>query len=230
MEHVIVVEDEPQLGEDLVRLMESAGFRAEQVSSGREALDRLARTDCDAAILDLGLPDLDGIEVLDELRRGAQSALPVLVLTGDHERVEEALDRGADDYVMKPFSSDELVARIRALIRRASRPRWSPLACGDVVLHPDDRLVTVAGKAIELSARQRRLLEYLLRRQNQIVTRDEILLAVFDTSVNPGTNVVDVHVAHLRRKLSGGRLVVRSIRGIGYSLRSTTPHESLRDD
>jgi DNA-binding response OmpR family regulator len=177
------------------------------------------KTDFDALILDLGLPDIDGLEVLTALR-GRGWLGPVLVLTARDavaSRVE-ALDRGADDYLIKPFAYDELVARLRALIRRARGPRWAPLSCADVVLPPDRSRVIVGGRDVSLSPRERALLEALMRRQNEVVEREVILREAFGYEFDPGTNLIDVHLSHLRRKLAGSRVRIHTKRGVGFLL------------
>jgi DNA-binding response OmpR family regulator len=214
---LIVVEDDSLVADALGELFRVEGYVVEKLLSGAEAAIRFERPDFDAAILDLGLPDADGMALIQMLR--ARSSAPILVLTGTRGAESRALGLGADDYVHKPFSNDELVARIGALIRRASSPRWSPLSCGLVVLHPDERAARVNGRTVGLSQRERELLEYLLRRQQQVVSREEILLDVFGQRINHGTNVVDVHIAHIRRKLSGGQVVLEAVRGIGYRIR-----------
>ncbi len=224
---VLIVEDAVRLADTLRRGLCEDGFVAEVAGSGRVALQRCAENPFDAVILDLGLPDIDGLEVLATLRQLGWSG-PVLVLTARDavaSRVE-ALDRGADDYVVKPFSYEELVARLRALVRRARAPRWAPLACGDLVLSPDQPEVRVAGRPVALSPRERALLEVLVRRQNDVVRREVILREAFGYDFDPGTNVIDVHVSHLRRKLAASAVRIDTVRGVGFSLRAAEEDEA----
>jgi DNA-binding response OmpR family regulator len=148
---------------------------------------------------------------------------PILVLTA-RDAIESrvtALDRGADDYLVKPFAFAELLARLRALLRRAAAPRWAPLACGEIALDPDR--LTVRGAAVALSPRERALFEVLLRRRDEVVPRAEILREVFGYAFDPGTNLIDVHVAHLRRKLPADAGKIETVRGVGYRFRPRTP-------
>ncbi|MEP7127061.1 MAG: response regulator transcription factor [Byssovorax sp.] len=217
---ILLVEDTPRLADSIARGLGEEGFVVEIASTGAAALARLSRRDLDAMILDLGLPDLDGIEVLDRTRT-VHEAMPILVLTARDavaSRVR-ALALGADDYLVKPFAFDELVARARALLRRAAGPRWAPLACGDVRLDPGELHARVGERVVELSPRERGLLELLLRRRDQAVGRAEILRDLFGYDFDPGTNIVDVHVAHLRRKLEGSEARIETVRGVGYRLK-----------
>jgi two-component system OmpR family response regulator len=219
---ILLVEDNPRLAAPLVRGIEEHGFEVHVVGTGRAAIDRLSKNDCDAVILDLGLPDIDGLEVLKVARETGMQA-PVLVLTARdavHSRVA-ALDRGADDYLIKPFAFVELVARLRALVRRASAPRWAPLTFGDLRVEIENPIVQVAGRAVSLSPREHALLHHLVRRSPDVVSRRQLLSDVFGYAFDPGTNLVEVHVANLRRKLeqAGARSRIETVRGAGYKLR-----------
>jgi len=216
---VLLVEDTPALAASLGRGLAEEGFAVEHAARGADALDACARRPADVVVLDLGLPDLDGIAVLERLRAGGD-VVPVLVLTA-RDAIEarvKALEAGADDYVVKPFSFEEVVARLRALARRAAAPRWAPLSAGDVVLTPGDPSARVAGAPVALSPRERALLEMLVRRRGEVLARPEILREVFGYEFDPGTNVVDVHVAHLRRKLRAASVRIETVRGFGYKL------------
>jgi DNA-binding response OmpR family regulator len=216
---ILVVEDNDRLAASLVQGLGEEGLEVERVAGGEDALARLAGTvPVDLVVLDLGLPDLDGTEVLARLRAGG-GRCPVLVLTARDAVASRvaALDAGADDYLIKPFAFDELVARLRALARRASGPRWAPLVGGVVAL--DDELgVRVGERRVVLSPREHALVGYLLRRRGEVVSRADILREVFGYQHDPGTNAIDVHLAHVRRKLDGLPISIATIRGAGFRL------------
>ena len=213
---LLVIEDNQRLAASLSTGLGEEGFAVDVVGTGAAALVRAARDDLDLIVLDLGLPDLDGTEVLGRLR-GSGSRCPVLVLTARDAVASRvaALDAGADDYLVKPFAFDELIARIRALSRRATGPRWAPFVNGPIALD-DDLGVRSGGLRVVLSPREHALLGYLLRRRGEVVARAEVLRDVFGYTSDPGTNVVDVHLAHLRRKLSGMPVSITTIRGAGF--------------
>jgi len=216
---ILLVEDNSRLAASLSKGLAEAGFVVDVARTGSAALERLARQDADAVILDLGLPDVDGLDVLTRARADGVVA-PVLVLTARdavQSRVD-ALDRGADDYLVKPFAFEELLARLRALVRRAAGPRWSPLSYGDLRIDPERQQVLIAGQPVRLSPRERALLHYLLRRGGDVASRTEILGEVFGYDFDPDTNLVEVHVAHLRRKIAGARTKIQTVRGTGYRL------------
>ena len=220
---LLVVEDAPRLADTLRRGLAQDGFEVDVANTGGRALELCERTAFDAVMLDLGLPDIDGLEVLDSLRGRGWSA-PILVLTARDavaSRVD-ALERGADDYVVKPFAFEEVVARLRALIRRARAPRWAPLSCGDLVLSPDRTEALVGDRPVPLSPRERALLEVLVRRQNNVVRREVILREAFGYDFDPRTNVIDVHISHLRRKLRNSRVRIKTARGVGFMLTASS--------
>jgi DNA-binding response OmpR family regulator len=215
---VLLVEDNRRLVESLTQGLGEEGITTSIAYRGDEALALAGRGEDDAIVLDLGLPDLDGLEVLRELR-GRGLHVPVLVLTARDaiESRTEALDAGADDYLIKPFAFAELLARLRALVRRAAGPRWAPLDAGGVILD-DDLTVRLGDRKIALSPREHALLAYLVRRRGEVVARAEILRDVFGYGFDPGTNLVDVHLAHLRKKLGQTAIVIETIRGAGIRL------------
>ncbi|MCY1061522.1 response regulator transcription factor [Nannocystis sp. SCPEA4] len=216
---ILLVEDNTRLSQVIQQGLQEEGIDVVHVIEAAAALDRVDRADLDLLVLDLGLPDRDGLEVLQELRR-AQQHVPVLILTA-RDAVEtrvQALELGADDFLIKPFEFAELVARIRALSRRASGPRWWPQDGGAVVLD-DGHVVHCAGRQVALSPREYALLSYLLRRRGEVVPRGDILREVFKCASDPGTNTLDVHLAHLRRKLAGMAVCVETVRGAGIRLK-----------
>jgi DNA-binding response OmpR family regulator len=220
---LLVVEDNAVLSGSLAKGLREDGYEVDVVDNGRDALRRLERPDVDAVVLDLGLPDMDGLDVLVAARsRGVHS--PVLVLTARdtmNTRVN-ALDLGADDYLVKPFQYEELIARIRALLRRAAAPRWAPLSCNGLAYRDDDLTITIYEQRVTLSPREHALLGFLLRRKGEALSRAEILLQVFGYQFEPGTNLVNVHIANLRRKLGVRAVCIDTVRGIGYRLRAAT--------
>ena len=228
---LLVVEDNVVLSASLAKGLREDGFDVEVIATGQAALARVERPDVDAMVLDLGLPDLDGLEVLRTTRRLGIHA-PILVLTARdavRSRVD-ALDLGADDYLVKPFQYAELLARLRALLRRAAGPRWAPLSCNGLVYRDDELAVLVIDTRVLLSPREHALLGYFLRRKGEVLGRADILLQVFGYHFEPGTNLVNVHVANLRRKLGSRAVCIETVRGIGYRLRGSDPEDGSEAD
>jgi DNA-binding response OmpR family regulator len=218
---VLVVEDDTDIARALRRSLGMEGYEVRLALDGEVALQEAAVFEPDAVVLDLGLPKIDGIEVCRRLRETGD--VPILMLTardGLEARVE-GLDSGADDYLVKPFERDELLARLRALLRRRP-PRGSAfLVAGDLRLNPDTREALRAGRNLELTAREFELLEYLIRNERLVVSRETLLEEVWDYHPFSETNTVDVFISTLRRKLEqeGEPRVLHTVRGSGYVLR-----------
>jgi two-component system OmpR family response regulator len=218
---VLVVEDEVKMARAIRRGLEQEGYAVDGAATGDDGLHLATEVDYDAIVLDLLLPVLDGFEVCRRLRAAGRWA-PVLMLTardGVADRVE-GLDAGADDYLVKPFSFGELLARLRALVRRGSGERPAVLVVGDLRLDPAAHTVERAGRRVSLSAREFAVLEFLMRHPGEVVSRARILEHVWDFNYDGLSNVVDVYVGYLRRKLEQpfGRPLIRTVRGVGYGL------------
>jgi DNA-binding response OmpR family regulator len=215
---LLVVEDEERVASFLVKGLSANGYGVEWVSTGRNALRRAADPDVSLVILDLGLPDLDGLEVLGSLRkRGA--TVPVLVLSARgrvNDRVK-GLDLGADDYLAKPFAFEELLARIRANLRPRADVPPGLLRAGRISVDQVRHEATVGGRTFSLSAREFALLQAFVGHPSQVLSRQELLSMAWDMDFDPGTNLVDVYVGYLRRKL--GDALIETVRGSGYRLR-----------
>ena len=215
---LVLVEDNAQLAASIAEGLLDDGYVVDVIGTAAGGIERGLRRDLDLMILDLGLPDRDGTEVLRELRAAAVH-VPVLVLTA-RDAVDSrvaALDAGADDYLVKPFAFAELVARIGALTRRASGPRWVTTTDLPLVMR-DDLVVEAGDKTVALSPREYALLACLVRRRGEVVTRGEILREAFGYDFDPGTNVIDVHLTHLRKKLVGFPVAIETVRGAGIRL------------
>jgi DNA-binding response OmpR family regulator len=222
---LVIIEDHLRFGQTIAQGLQEAGHDAVLHTSGANGLAACIQADVDVVLLDLGLPDIDGMEVLTQLRRQRPGA-PVIVLTA-RDAVESrvaALDAGADDYLVKPFAFAELLARVLSLHRRATAPRWTAALTEDIVLH-DDFSVVVRGQTIALLRRQFALLSYLLSRKGEVVSRADILRNVLGYDFDPGTNVVDVHLTHLRRRLAATHIKIETIRGAGLRLDMATSEQ-----
>jgi two-component system OmpR family response regulator len=215
---ILVIEDEVPLARTVARALVEAGFAADTAHDGEEGL-RLGRTyDYDAVVLDLLLPKMHGLAVLRELRR-AKPKLPILVLTALDETEEkvEGLDRGADDYVTKPFQLTELLARLRALIRRGNENvRGAVVRAGDLEVDLAGHTVKRRGKAVALTPREFAILAFLVSRRGRVLSRTEIGEHVIDREFEAASNVIDVSISGLRSKL-GDPPLIRTLRGVGYS-------------
>ena len=218
MPRILVVEDEVKVARALCEGLAHEGHTVALCLDGDEACERARRDAFDAAVLDVMLPGRSGLAVLAILR-DVQPATRTLLLTARdaiEDRVQ-GLDAGADDYLVKPFAFAELVARIGALTRRAGGPRWAPANELPITMR-DDLVVEAGGKTAPLSPREYALLGCLLRRPGEVVTRVEILREAFGYDFDPGTNVIDVHLTHLRKKLAGFPVAIETVRGAGIRL------------
>jgi two-component system OmpR family response regulator len=219
---ILVVEDDREMARYLARGLEGAGYAVDVAASGPDGLHLGASGVYDAAVLDVMLPGMDGFAVIAALRsQGIQT--PVVMLTardGVADRVR-GLDAGADDYLAKPFSFAELLARLRALLRRGSVAAETELEAGNLAMDLVAHRVRRGGRDLDLTPREFALLEYLLRNRGQVLTRTLILEHVWDYHFDPGSNVVDVHVRRLRRKVdaAGEPPLIHTVRGIGYVLK-----------
>ena len=221
---ILVVDDERAVRESLRRALELEGYGVELAGDGREALDRLVSgaDDPDAVVLDVLMPEVDGLEVCRSLRR-AGSRLPILMLTAraEVENRVEGLDAGADDYITKPFALEELLARLRALLRRTSDGSGEMLRFEDLELDPKTRDVRRGGEPIELTRTEFALLELFLLNPRQVLTRSLIFERVWGYDFGATSNSLDVYIGYLRRKTeAGGRpRLIQTVRGVGYALR-----------
>ena len=218
---LLIAEDDEKLANALARGLRAEGYAVDVARTGEEALIQARVYDYDAVILDVMMPPPDGIAVCRMLREEGRWS-PVLMLTardGVADRIG-GLDAGADDYLVKPFDFGELVARLRALLRRGAPERPAVLTAGDLEVDPATRTVTRRGRRVELTAREFAVLEFLVRNSGQVVTRAQLLDHVWDQNYDGSTNVVDVYVGYLRRKLENpfGEPLIRTVRGAGYVL------------
>ena len=218
MNRILIAEDEPRIASFIEKGLRSNGFVTTVVADGDSALDYGRSGQFDLLVLDLGLPKRDGMSVLNTLR-GEGHRLPVVVLTARDSVADtvNGLESGADDYISKPFSFAELLARVRARLRPSDGAGASMLLTVDnLVLDLRTRRVSVDGQAVDLTAREFALAEVFFRHPDQVLTRQQLLSQVWDISFDPGSNVVDVYVRYLRRKLGGRR--IETLRGVGYRL------------
>ena len=223
---VLVVEDELKLASLLREGMEDEGFGVDVAASGEQAVAGAVGTEYDAIVLDIMLPGIDGFEVCRRLR-AEEVWSPTLMLTArdDVESRVRGLDCGADDYLVKPFSFEELLARLRALVRRGAAPRPTVLEVDDLRLDPATHRAWRGATEIELTAREFALLETLMRRAGRVLSRFELLENIWSDSYEHRSNVVDVYIGYLREKIDRpfGRQSLETVRGVGYRLRDTEP-------
>ncbi len=216
---LLLVDDDAELCAMMTEFFAQAGFAVECACNGAEGLARAMNGAYDLVILDVMLPALDGFAVLEQLRR--RKDLPVIMLTArvQHKDRIQGLNAGADDYLPKPFDPDELLARVRAVLRRTEQAPLSETAevvVGNLRISAATREVWSAGAPVELTAMEFDLLELLIRSGGRVVSRDEITAALFAREASPYDRFLDVHISHLRKKLKDGRKLIRTIRGVGY--------------
>jgi len=214
---LLVVEDDPDLARQLVKTLGEAGYAVDLARDGEEGHFLGDTEPYDAIILDLGLPVIDGLSVLERWRRAGRT-VPVLVLTARDRWSEKVagFDAGADDYVAKPFQMEEVLARLRALIRRAAGHASAVLECGSLRVDTRGGRVTVAGATVKLTAQEYRLLSYLMHHQGKVVSRTELTEHIYGQDFDRDSNTIEVFVTRIRKKL--GPDVITTIRGLGYSL------------
>ena len=227
--HVLIVEDDSDIAQLVARYLEKAGFVAERAANGRDALEAIAAPVPDLMVLDLMLPHVDGLDVCRRVRANDKTAaMPIVMLTARAEESERivGLELGADDYLAKPFSPNELVARVRALLRRVQRGgpmSGSTMRYGSLVVDGEAHAVTSAGVEVALTAKEFLLLEYLLRHRGRVLSRDVLLTDVWGYRYTGGTRTVDVHVRRLREKLPLLAEALVTVKQFGYKLADPPP-------
>ena len=214
---ILLVEDEPTLRAQIAAGLQTSGYTVDEADNGRDAHFLGDTETFDAVVLDLGLPVLDGLTVLKRWRDAGRT-MPVLILTARdhwHEKVA-GIDAGADDYLTKPFHMEELLARLRALIRRASGLASPVLQCGELMLDTRSQRVTLAGMPVSLTSHEHKVLDYLLHRPGSVVSRAELTEHIYAQDFDRDSNTIEVFVGRLRKKLPG--VLIETVRGLGYRL------------
>jgi two-component system OmpR family response regulator len=214
---LLVVEDDPDLNRQLVSALQEAGYVVDKAMNGEEGHFLGDTEPYDAVVLDLGLPEMDGVTVLEKWRRAGRN-MPVLILTARDRWSDKVagFDAGADDYVAKPFFMEEVLARLRALLRRSTGHATSEFECGPLRVDTRTSRVTVNGRAIKLTSLEYRLIEYLIHHQGRIISRTELVEHLYDQDFDRDSNTIEVFVGRLRRKL--GKDMIETVRGLGYRL------------
>lgn len=218
---ILVVEDDEDLNRQLVGALTDAGYAVDQAMDGEEGHFLGDTEPYDLIVLDLGLPKRDGISVLEEWRRGGRK-VPVIILTARDRWSDKVagMDAGADDYVAKPFHMEELLARVRAQVRRASGHATSEISCGDVSLDTKTARVTCDGKPIKLTSHEYRLLAYLMHHNERVVSRTELVEHLYDQDFDRDSNTIEVFIGRLRKKIPAD--IIETVRGLGYRLASAS--------
>ena len=231
MNRILVIEDDRDIAELVSRYLEKGGFVVETIPSGREALIAISERPPDLLVLDLMLPQMDGLEICRAVRTNAKTnAIPIIMLTARAEESDRivGLELGADDYIAKPFSPNELVARVRALLRRAQRPLMpasneGQLEYGGITVDTERHTVAASGTIVALTAKEFLLLEYLLKHRGRVLSRDVLLTDVWGYKYTGGTRTVDVHVRRLRDKLPALTNALVTVKQFGYKLLEQPP-------
>jgi two-component system, OmpR family, response regulator CpxR len=214
---LLMVEDDVELCSLLSEFLRREGYTIETVNEGNAGLARASQAGYDLVILDVMLPGMDGFEILRRLRQN--SRVPVLMLTARGEDVDRivGLELGADDYLAKPFNPRELAARIKAILRRADpKPNRGRIEVNGILLDPGSREVLLEGQPVEITTLEFDILEQLMRAAGNVVSRDDLMESLYNRKATPFDRSIDMHVSHLRKKLEGGRPVIKTIRGAGY--------------
>lgn len=216
---VLLIEDDPSLASGLKKSLSHEGFTVNHLREGRLALSSIATAPPDIIVLDLGLPDMDGVEVLKRIR-ASNAELPVLILTARATLQDKVggLDAGADDYLSKPFDIDELVARLRVLERRLSSQKHAGLSVGGVSIDTRSQQVTVNGDDVELSRREYMLLKVLMENVGRVQTRDSLESKLYSWGEEIASNAIEVHIHHLRKKMPEN--FIKTVRGVGYTIKA----------
>ena len=218
---ILIVEDEAALRESLASQLRAADFTVDTAADGEEGLYAAKEYPIDLAIIDLGLPKLSGIELISQLR-GAGRSIPILILTARDRWQEkvEGLQSGADDYLVKPFHFQELLARMQALLRRAGGWSQSVLQCGDISVDTRSQIVTVGDRVVELTSFEYRILHFLMMRAGEVISKAELTERLYEQDFERDSNVIEVFIGRLRRKLDphGNRQPIETLRGRGYRL------------
>ncbi len=214
---VLVVEDEPDLNRQLKQALEDSGYVVDSATDGEDGHFLGDTEPYDAVVLDVGLPKMDGISVLEAWRRDGRT-MPVLLLTARDRWSDkvQGIDAGADDYVAKPFHMEEVLARLRALVRRAAGHSSNEITCGDVRLDTKGNRVTIDGMPLKLTAHEYRTLSYLMHHQGKVISRTELTEHLYDQDFDRDSNTIEVFVGRLRKKLPDG--LIETIRGLGYRM------------
>lgn len=214
---VLVVEDDADLNRQLVNALKEAGYAVDSAADGEEGHYLGDTEPYDVVVLDIGLPQLDGISVLEKWRRAGRT-MPVLILTARDRWSDkvQGIDAGADDYVAKPFHIEEVLARVRALVRRAAGHASNEIECGPVRLDSRSGRVTVDGNPVKLTSHEYKVLEYLMHHRDRVVSRTELIEHLYDQDFDRDSNTIEVFVTRIRKKL--GADVITTIRGLGYTL------------
>jgi two-component system, OmpR family, response regulator len=220
---ILLIEDDVELADGLARVLRLGGYVVDAFHTGARGLAAADSAQYDVVILDLGLPDLDGLVVLRRLR-AAGTTCPILILTARDELSDriQGLDSGADDYMVKPFAMGELEARLRALMRRPRTPVGPVITCGPLTFDLDQQEVSVAGERLELPARELAVLRKLLERAGHVVTKEALFERVYGWDDEARPQVIEVYVSRLRKRLEPAGIGIRSLRGLGYVLERTS--------